>query len=122
MEERLKVLEDNLSTVSVELVALKSLIASSFMKVEANFSVVSRNLAVIEKNIKTLNFKVDNLDNIEKSIKTLNFKLDNLDTSTSSGLSEVGTKIESLTEEIIKIGAVTKYDEMFKNQQGLSKN
>ena len=105
MDDRLKSLDSTLATVSQKLVSLKALIASSFTKVETNFSIVSRNLVTIEKTLKELKFKVDNLD-----------------TTTSSGLNEVGTKIESLTEEIGKIGAVTQYDEMYKNQQGLRGN
>ena len=102
MEEKIANLEANLATVSKELVSLKELIAASFTKVDANFGVVSKNLV-----------------SLEKQIKELNFKLQNLDSTTASGLNEVGNKIESLTEEISKTGAVTKYDEMFKNQQGL---
>jgi archaellum component FlaC len=105
MEERIKTLESNLSSVSQELIDLKNLIVASFKKVDANFGIIGKNLSAIEKKINELKFKVDSLD-----------------TTTSTGLNEVGTKIESLTEEITKIGAVTKYDEMFKNQKGLGGN
>lgn len=103
MEEKLSQIEQNVSILSKELVALKDLIANGFKKVDTNFSIVEKRL-----------------HQLEKKINELNFKLENLDSNTSTGLNDVGTKIESLTEEITKISVVTKYDEMFKNQQGLS--
>jgi predicted nucleic acid-binding Zn-ribbon protein len=103
MDEKLANLEINLSTLSKEFLSLKEAIAAGFKKVDTNFASIGSRLASLEKQVKELNFKVANLD-----------------TNTSSGLNEVGTKIESLTEEINKISVVTKYDEMCKNQQGLS--
>ena len=103
MDEKIAMLESNLSTLSKEMVSLKELIAGGFKKVDTNFSIVGNRLSTLEKKINELNFKIENLDS-----------------NTSSGLNEVGTKIESLTEEITKISVVTKYDEMYKNQEGLS--
>lgn len=98
MEDRLKALESNLSTVSQELVSLKELIAGGFKKVDTNFLVVEKQLSSLEKKINEINFKVENLD-----------------TNTSTGLNDVGNKIESLSDEISKISEVTRYDEMYKN-------
>lgn len=103
MEEKITSLEQNVITVSKELVALKELIATVLTKVDTNFGVVEKKLSTLEKKINELNFKIDNLD-----------------VNTVSGFNEVGNKIESLTEEITKIGTVTGYDEMYKNQKGLN--
>ena len=103
MEDKIVALENNLSILSKELVSLKDLIVASFKKVDTNFSVVSNRLSSLEKKVNDLKFTVDNLDS-----------------NTSTGFNEVGTKIESLTEEISKISIVTKYDEMYKNTEGLN--
>jgi predicted nucleic acid-binding Zn-ribbon protein len=103
MEEQIKGLENNIATISKELVELKELIASSFKKVDSNFTIVTGKLLVLERKVGELTYKIDNLDG-----------------STSKGFNDVGGKIETLTEEIQKISVVTKYDEMFKNQKGLN--
>lgn len=103
MEEQIKSLENNINTLSKELVELKELIASSFKKVDSNFNIVTSKLSTLEKKVGELNYKIDNLDG-----------------NTNKGFNDVGGKIETLTEEIQKISEVTKYDEMYKNQKGLS--
>lgn len=103
MEEQIKSLEENLTTLSKELVGLKELIATSFKKVDSNFTVITGKLNTLEKGLKDLNYKVDNLDG-----------------NTNKGFTDVGGKIESLTEEIQKISIVTQYDQMYVNQKGLT--
>ncbi len=102
MEAKINSLESNLVTLSKELVEFKELIAASFKKVDNNFTVMNQKLSILDRKANELNFKIDNLDG-----------------STSKGFTEVGGKIETLTEEIQKISVVTQYDEMYRNQQGL---
>jgi hypothetical protein len=101
--DKLEIVEKSLNLLSEELKAIRESVSAGFVKVNANFTVISNRLISLEKQVRELNFKVDNLDG-----------------STSKGLSEVGNKIESLTDEISKISAVTKYDEEFKNLQGFN--
>ena len=81
-----------------ELHMLKEFIASGFKKVDHNFVVLKKEI-----------------DDINKQLDVINKKIEALGNSTSEGLEDVGVKIESLTEEIGKIGAVTKYDQEYKN-------
>ncbi len=102
MQVQIKNLESNLSILSRELVELKELIASSFTKVNNNFGLIDSRLSLLDRKVNELNFKMDNLDG-----------------NTTKGFTDVGGKIETLTEEIQKISIVTQYHEMYKNQQDL---
>jgi chromosome segregation ATPase len=103
MEQKIENLEKNLTSLTKEMLELKELIGTGFTKVSNNFS-------SIKKEIDSLHAKVD----------ILNKKVDSLEGSTTDGFGEVGLKLENLTEEISKISVVTKYDEEFKNLQGLN--
>jgi chromosome segregation ATPase len=67
MEEQIKSLEENLTTLSKELVGLKELIATSFKKVDSNFTVITGKLNTLEKGLKDLNYKVDNLEHTNQN-------------------------------------------------------
>ena len=101
MSEQLIEFENKLSMLSTELSTLRDLIKGGFQKVENNFDVVKKDV-----------------ESIHKKIEALTKRVEALDTTTSDGLSDVGMKIESLTDEITKIGAVTSYDELYKNMEG----
>lgn len=102
MEDRIKALESNLKTVSKEFLEIKNLTVSVLNKIDLNFQVLDSKLEGLEKNLADLTHKVDNLDS-----------------HTSTGLNDVGTKIESLTDEISKISKVTGYEDLFLNESGL---
>ena len=95
-------LETKLNTVFSELSTLRELMKAGFQKVENNFDAVKKDL-----------------ESVHKKIELLTKRVEALDTSTSDGFSGVGMKIESLTEEIARIGAVTSYEEQFRNMEGL---
>lgn len=103
MEQRIKEIETKLDSFSVEIRSLGEIISKSFSKVDHNFDAIS-------KQIKGLFTQCE----------VLNIKLDELKGETTDGLGDVGTKLENLTEEIKKIGAVTGYDQQFENMQGFN--
>lgn len=103
MGQRIKEIESKLEGFSGEIRSLGEIISAGFTKVNHNFDAVS-------KHIKTLSTQCE----------MLNTKLDQLKGDTTDGLEDVGTKLESLTEEIKKIGAVAGYDQQMTNLKGLN--
>lgn len=102
MDEKIASLENNLSTLSQEVVEIKELIRAGFTKVANNFT-------SIKNEIDTLHNKVD----------SLNIKINALKGDTNTGFGEVGLKLENLTDEISKIGIVTNYDKQYQNFKGI---
>ncbi|MBN8666807.1 MAG: hypothetical protein J0M30_04830 [Chitinophagales bacterium] len=96
-------MEEKISAVSTELTRLKELLVISFQKVDNNFEIV----------------KVD-FTSIQKKRETLTKEVEILRGATSEGFDDVGSKIESLTSEITKIGQTTGYDELFTNRKSIS--
>ena len=116
-------LETKLNTVFSELSTLRELMKAGFQKVENNFESVKKDLESVHKKIESAHKKIELVDKkvelVHKKIELLTTRVEALDTSTSDGFTGVGMKIESLTEEIAKIGAITGYDEQFRNMEGL---
>ena len=98
MEERLSQLENTISVLHSEVTDMRELLGSGFKKVETNFESLK-----------------NQVNNLNVSVKVLNVRVEALKGTTNEGFEDVGVKIETLTEEISKIGTVTKYDEYFKN-------
>lgn len=96
--ENTELFEKKIDVLSAEIIALRESVSAGFVKANNNFNVIAVKLAALERQVNELNFKVDKLD-----------------TTTSVGFGEVGTKIESLTDEISKINAVTNYDDQYNN-------
>lgn len=96
-------MEEKISAVSTELTRLKELLVIGFQKVDNNFEIV----------------KID-FTSIQKKIDTLTKEVEILRGATSEGFDDVGSKIESLTCEITKIGQPTGYDELFTNLKSIS--
>jgi len=109
--------EAKLGALSSDLSTLKDLIKAGFQKVENNFEVVKKDVELTHKKIEGLTQRIESL---EKRVEYLSKNLESLDVTTSDGFTDVGMKIESLTDEIVKIGAVTSYDQQYKNMQGLN--
>lgn len=86
-----------------EIQRLKDLLASGFAKADSNFESIKHELSVLHKKVDFLSKKVDLLES-----------------TTDEGLEDVGIKLENLTEEITKIGVVTKYDDQFQNLKGFN--
>lgn len=98
MNQKIETLESSVSSITKELLELKDLISKGFIKVDINFN-------SIKKEIDTLHGKVD----------SLNMKVDKLKGNTTDGFSDVGLKLENLSDEISKINTVTNYDKQFIN-------
>lgn len=96
-------MEEKISAVSTELTRLKELLVIGFQKVDNNFEIV----------------KVD-FTSIQKKLDALTKEVEILRGATSEGFDDVGSKIESLTSEITKIGQTTGYDEHFTNRKSIS--
>lgn len=96
-------MEEKISAVSTELTRLKELLVIGFQKVDNNFEIV----------------KVD-FTSIQKKLDALTKEVEILRGATSEGFDDVGSKIESLTSEITKIGQTTGYDELFTNRKSIS--
>lgn len=97
-------LEAKVSALHSELTTLKDLIATGFQKVDNNFNVFKQDMSGIHKKIDTLTKSVEALGN-----------------TTNEGLEDVGGKIESLTEEISKISAVTRYGDEYNNLKAVNR-
>ncbi len=100
MENKIETLEKSVAILAKEVTSISELLGAGFKKVESNFD-------SIKKEIYSLHSKVD----------ILNKKVDNLEGNTTDGFGDVGLKLETLSEEISKIGIITKYDEEYKNLQ-----
>lgn len=96
-------MEEKISAVSTELTRLKELLVIGFQKVDNNFEIV----------------KVD-FTSIQKKLDALTKEVEILRGATSEGFDDVGSKIESLTSEITKIGQTTGYDELFTKLKSIS--
>lgn len=105
MNEKVDHLEQQLATVVKEIGGVGEAISAGFTKVDTNFS--------------TLKIQIETL---QKKVDAMVKEIEQLKGETSEGFDDVGIKIESLTDEIIKIGKVTDYEDQFRNLQGLSKN
>jgi len=103
MEEKVMGVEKKLDLLNKEFHEFKELTVSVLTKINSNFSIV-----------------VEKLAELDGRVSELSSKLDRLDDTTSLGLSNVGNRIESLTDEIAKISKVTGYDEIFNNQTKLN--
>jgi len=103
MDDRLNKLEDNLSELSKEVVELKALLSTGLQKVSNNFAAIIKEVGIINNKIDLAN----------KNIETLKG-------NTDGGFEVVGLKLDNLSDEISKIGAVTNYDEQYKNLEGLN--
>lgn len=90
--------EGNQPEMSAEIAGLSQVIELGFTKVEANFESVKREI-----------------DNLHKKVETLIRKVDALEGNTNDSFEEVGLKLETLSEEKLKIGTVTEYDQQFGN-------
>ncbi len=110
MSDKIESLENIVKHITEELTSLRHTIGDGLKKVESNFDVLVKKVDGTNKKVDINSNKIDLLSN----------KLDGLDTSTTDGLSEVGVKLESLTEEIQKISVVTKYTEEYDNLKGLN--
>jgi archaellum component FlaC len=102
MEEKINQLEANLSTLSIELIEIKNLIGAGFKKVDANFDSIKNEIGSLNSKIEILTKKVNSLEG-----------------NTIDGFDGVGLKLESLSDEIAKIGIVTKYDEEINNLRAI---
>ncbi len=96
-------LDAKVSALQSEFASLKELIATGFQKAENNFSALKQDVDVTHKKLEALTKAVEELGN-----------------NTTVGLDDVGVKIESLTEEIQKIGTVTDYSAQFDNLKSIS--
>lgn len=96
-------LEQKVIALTTELNSLRVLISAGLQKVENNFEILHNDTRLIHKRLEVLTKEVENLGS-----------------STNDGFDDVGTKIESLTEEISKIGEVTSYKDQFKNMKGIN--
>ncbi len=103
MEKRLELLEGNLVQLTKEIGDLKDLIGSGFLKVTNNFDTVKKEI-----------------DSLHKKVDFLHKKVDALEGSTTDGFDGVGVKLDSLSDEISKIGIITKYTEEYNNLKGLN--
>jgi chaperonin cofactor prefoldin len=103
MEKRVESLEKSIQPLAKEFVEIKDLITSGFPKVANNFD-------SIKKEIDSLHNKAD----------IINLQVKSLEGSTNDGFGDVGLKLENLSDEISKIGVIAKYDEEYKNLQGLN--
>lgn len=117
MSEQSNNFEIRLGALSSEFSGLKELIKTVFQKIEHNFDVVKKDVESIHKKIEVLDKRVEMLT---ERVERLATGLESLDTTTNTGFTGVGMKIESLTDEIAKIAIVTSYDEQFKNLKGLN--
>ncbi len=102
MEKRVDQSEASVASISAELKNIGELIGAGFKKVDTNFDSIGREIKQLHGEIAVLNKKVDLLKG-----------------ETTDGLEDVGLKLENLTEEISKIGTVTRYGEEFKNMQAI---
>ena len=91
MEQKLLVLESNLSEIRGEVKELKEIILSLAKNSDTNFNL------------------------LKKDISALHHKVDNLKGDTTQSFEEVGNHLINLTNEISKISLATGYDEMVHN-------
>ena len=102
LEERMTRMEDAIYAMRAELSEFKELMHSALKKIDANFELVEKQIY-----------------NLTVQFKVLNGTVENLKGSTTSGFDDVSVKIGSLTDEISKIGTVTRYDAYYKNLKDL---
>lgn len=103
MGERIEVLEKSVLAIDAEIKAVGQAITAGFKKTDTNFEHIVKEIASIHRDLDRLNKKVDDLKG-----------------DTHDGFEDVGMKLENLTDEIVKIGKVTGYDETFENLKGLN--
>lgn len=109
MEEKIQSIEAKLSILNEEINALSKHILTGFTKVENNFE-------TIRKELNQLNSRYDN---IGSSVDEIKKTLQSLEGATNEGFVTVEFKLETLTDEISKIGAVTNYDDHFTNMKAI---
>src|SRR3979409_905933 len=102
MEERVQAIETVISTLATELKTLSNAVSTGFTKVNGNFESVSRSLKHVHDQMEQLTKKVNSLKG-----------------DTNDGFQDVGMKLETLTEEIAKIGTVTNYVEHYSNLKAI---
>ncbi len=102
MEQRIGNIEKIITMLSTDLKSISESMSAGFQKVQNNFE-------IMKKEVDTIHKKLDNLTK----------KVEFLEGSTNDGFDGVGVKLESLSEEIAKIGTVTKYEEEYLNLKGL---
>lgn len=103
MEDKLAQLEQSVKALNTELKELGEAISQGFSKTNSNFDNVSKQLL-----------------NLRQQLDLANKSIDYLKGETSEGFNEVGVKLETLTDEINKIGKVTGYDGMLENLKGFN--
>jgi uncharacterized coiled-coil DUF342 family protein len=103
MQERIETLEKKITVLSQDISEIKELIGSGFKKTDNNFD-------SIKKEMDGLTIKTES---IKKSLELLRG-------STDDGFGTVGLKLENLSDEISKIGIVTRYEEQFKHLKTLN--
>ncbi|MGB8191331.1 MAG: hypothetical protein WCF67_05395 [Chitinophagaceae bacterium] len=100
MEERVIALEKSLGAIASDLKSLSQLVAAGFTKVDTNFTTVQKDLKLLHQQVESLNNKVESLKG-----------------DTVGGFQDVGVKIENLKDEIVKIGEVTSYNDLYNNMK-----
>lgn len=105
MEEKIQSIETKISVLNDEINNLSKHIVAGFTKVENNFE-------IIRKELNQLNSKNDSIGSAVDEIKN---SLQSLEGATNEGFGTVEFKLETLTDEISKIGAVTNYDQHYSN-------
>jgi hypothetical protein len=98
MEQRIIALESSVGAITTEIKSLGDLLVTGFRKVDNNFEKIGNEIKVLHGQIEVLNKKVDLLQG-----------------DTKESLQNVDMRLENLSDEISKIGTVTKYEEYFNN-------
>ena len=103
MSEKIETLEASITEISKELKAIIDTISSGFKKVDSNFESVKKEI-----------------DSLHKKVDGLTKKVESLEGDTNEGFGTVGIKLENLSEEISKIGLVTRYKDQLDNLSGIT--
>lgn len=116
--EKIEILEKTVASLVSEMNTLKESVASGFKKVESNFEKV-------EDNFKNLSKKVDELssgvDQLRSGLGQLSSGVDDLSSGTTNNFGKVDVKLDSLADEIKKIGEVTRYESEYENLSSIEK-
>lgn len=102
MDQRIETLETTVTSITEELVSLRHLLVTGLQKVDNNFEKLGKEINHLNGHVTELHQKVDLLRG-----------------DTNESLKSVDVTLEKLTEEIVKIGTVTNYEEYFKNMKAL---
>lgn len=102
------------------------MVTAGFKKVEINFESIGTEIKGMNSRIMHLNSKIEHMDSkiehmnskiehMDSKIDCLDKKVDLLKCDTTEGFKAVNTKIEMLTDQVVKIGKVTNYVEYYNN-------